>query len=53
MLPVLKNADCKRVRKNKEMRASDNVKERNVDDANDAGSDAAPFPSAVTFPFEC
>ena len=41
--PVLKNADCSRVRKIKETRASDNVSDRKGDDSNDAGITAFPF----------
>lgn len=46
MFPVLKKADCKSVRKKREVRASDSVSDRKGDEASDAGT--APFPFAVT-----
>ena len=41
--PVLKNADCKRVRKTSEIRASAKVSDRNGEDVRDAGPLAFPF----------
>ena len=47
MFPVLKNADCRRVRKKSEIRASDRVSDRKGDDANDAGTSSVPFAWAL------
>lgn len=41
--PVLKNADWRSVRKNIEIRASDNVSDRNGEDARAGGTAAEPF----------
>ena len=45
--PVLKNADWRSVRKNSEIRASDNVSDRKGEDANTGGTAAEPFVWAV------
>jgi hypothetical protein len=43
ILPVLKKADWRRVRKKREMRASVNVRERNGEDESEAGTTGFPF----------
>jgi len=43
MFPVLKNADWRRVRKNREVRRSERVKERKGEDVSDAGMTDLPF----------
>ena len=43
IFPVLKNADCSRVRKKIEIRASDSVSDLNGEDDSEAGITALPF----------
>lgn len=46
--PVLKKADWRRVRKNREMRASERVRERKGDEVSDTGPAGAPFVAETT-----
>lgn len=53
ILPVLKNADCRSVRKKREMRASERVNDLKVDDASEAGRATLPFEAPFARPLTC